>query len=64
LAFKTEKYLKISIDILLMRKIEIKKAKFVLKEQVELVYEKIITPFGTSAKIDAPRGIEEDALMS
>jgi len=38
-----------------MRKIEIKKGDFVLKEEVEIVYEKRITPFGTSAKIDAPK---------
>ena len=38
-----------------MRKIEVRKGDFVLKEKVELVYEKVITPFGTSAKIDAPK---------
>lgn len=38
-----------------MRKINVKKGDFTLREKVELVYEKIITPFGNSAKIDAPR---------
>lgn len=38
-----------------MRKIEVKKRDFVLREKVELIYEKRITPFGTSAKIDAPK---------
>jgi putative transposon-encoded protein len=38
-----------------VRKIEIKKGDFVLTEEVEIVYEKRITPFGTSAKIDAPK---------
>jgi putative transposon-encoded protein len=38
-----------------MRKIEIKNKDFVLREKVEIVYEKKITPFGNSAKIDAPK---------
>ena len=38
-----------------MRKIEIKKGDFVIKEQVEVTYEKRITPFGNSAKVDAPK---------
>ena len=38
-----------------MRKIEVKTGDFVLNEEVEIVYEKKITPFGTSAKIDAPK---------
>jgi putative transposon-encoded protein len=38
-----------------MRKVNIKKGDFTLREKVELVYEKTITPFGNSAKIDAPR---------
>jgi len=28
---------------------------FVLREEVEIVYEKVVTPFGNSAKIDAPK---------
>ena len=41
------------MDILVMRKIEIKDKELTLNEKVELVYEKKITPFGNSAKIDA-----------
>jgi putative transposon-encoded protein len=51
----TTKYLRISIDIPNMRKVEVKDKDFILREQVELVYEKKITPFGNSAKIDAPK---------
>ena len=38
-----------------MRKIEIIKKRIVLTDEVELVYEKRVTPFGNSAKVDAPR---------
>ena len=38
-----------------MRVIEIHDKKFNLQEEVEIVYEKRITPFGNSAKIDAPK---------
>jgi len=38
-----------------MRKVEVKDKDFVLREQVELIYEKKITPFGNSAKVDAPK---------
>lgn len=38
-----------------MRKIEVINKKIKLTDEVELLYEKIITPFGTSAKIDAPK---------
>jgi putative transposon-encoded protein len=38
-----------------MRKIEITKKRIVLIDEVELVYEKRVTPFGNSAKVDAPR---------
>jgi len=38
-----------------MRKVEIRKRDFVLKEKVELIYEKRVTRFGTSAKIDCPK---------
>lgn len=39
----------------MVRKIQIKKGDFILKEKVELIYEKTITPFGNSAKLDAPK---------
>jgi putative transposon-encoded protein len=38
-----------------MRKIQVTEKSFKLEENVEIVYEKTITPFGTSAKIDAPK---------
>ena len=38
-----------------MRHIEKKNSDFILKEEVELVYEKKITPFGNSAKLDVPK---------
>lgn len=38
-----------------MRQIEVTNNDFLLHENVELVYEKKITPFGNSAKIDAPK---------
>jgi len=43
------------MDIPTMRYVEQKNGEFVLREQVELIYEKKITPFGNSAKIDAPK---------
>lgn len=38
-----------------MRKIKISKENINLSDNVEIFYEKKITPFGTSAKIDAPK---------
>lgn len=38
-----------------MRRIEVKHGTLNLGENVEIVYEKRITPFGNSAKIDAPK---------
>lgn len=38
-----------------MRKIEVIDKKILLTDEVEIVYEKRITPFGNSAKIDAPK---------
>ena len=37
------------------RRIEIIRDKIVLTDEVEMVYEKRVTPFGTSAKVGAPR---------
>jgi putative transposon-encoded protein len=37
------------------RKIEVKKGDLSINETVEVVYEKVITAFGNSAKIDAPK---------
>ena len=48
-------YIKISLDILFMRRIKMTTEDIVLMDEVEVFYEKIITPFGTSAKVDAPK---------
>jgi putative transposon-encoded protein len=37
------------------RKIEVKSGDLSINESVEVVYEKVITSFGNSAKIDAPK---------
>ena len=37
------------------RHIELKEGNFILRDKVELVYEKTVTKFGTSAKLDAPK---------
>jgi len=38
-----------------MREIDLTKEKMVLKDDVETIYEKRVTPFGNSAKLDAPK---------
>ena len=38
-----------------MRKLEIINKKIKLTDEVEVIYEKVVTPFGTSAKLDAPK---------
>lgn len=38
-----------------MRSIEVRKGDFVVRERVEVVYEKVVTRFGNSGKIDAPK---------
>jgi putative transposon-encoded protein len=38
-----------------MRKIQIIHGDLLIKERVEVIYEKSITPFGNSAKVDAPK---------
>ena len=43
------------MDIPYMRKIKIGEEELTLQERVEVVYEKVITSFGNSAKIDAPK---------
>lgn len=43
------------MDIPFMHHVEKKNNNFILKEKVELVYEKKITPFGNSAKLDVPK---------
>ena len=43
------------MDIPCMRKVHVKKGNFEIKEKIEIIYEKTITPFGNSAKIDAQK---------
>ncbi len=50
-----ETFIKISIHILIMRKIEIIHGQITLTDEVEILYEKRVTPFGTSAKVDAQK---------
>ena len=38
-----------------MRSIKLNTEEIQLSDEVECFYEKIVTPFGTSAKIDAPK---------
>lgn len=38
-----------------MRKIKISTKEVNLSDNVEVFYEKKVTPFGTSAKVDAPK---------
>ncbi len=38
-----------------MRKLKVIDGELILTDEVELIYEKRVTPFGTSAKIDAPK---------
>jgi putative transposon-encoded protein len=38
-----------------MRKIDVARGNLILRENVEVVYEKRITPFGNSGKVDAPK---------
>lgn len=39
------------------RSIKLEKGKLELKDEFELIYEKIITKFGNGAKIDAPKDL-------
>jgi putative transposon-encoded protein len=38
-----------------MREIQVIHGDLLIKESVEVIYEKSITPFGNSAKVDAPK---------
>jgi putative transposon-encoded protein len=37
------------------RELILTQRRIVLRDQVETIYEKIVTPFGTSAKADVPK---------
>jgi putative transposon-encoded protein len=50
------KYLNMYSYILIcMRKIAMKDGKFQLLDNIDFVYEKIVTKYGTGAKVDAPK---------
>ncbi len=38
-----------------MRTIQVRKGDLSIKEKVNVIYERQITPFGNSAKLDAPK---------
>lgn len=38
-----------------MRRIEIKRERLFLKDEILGFFEKVVTPFGTGAKIDCPK---------
>jgi putative transposon-encoded protein len=38
-----------------MRKIKMQNKKFQITDDIEFLYEKVITKYGTGAKIDAPK---------
>jgi len=38
-----------------MRQIQVRKGDLAIKESVECIYERAITKFGNSAKLDAPK---------
>lgn len=39
----------------LPRRVEVVEGSFVLTDEVEVVFEKVVTPFGTSGKLDVPK---------
>ena len=38
-----------------MRKVQVVKGNLTINEKVECIYERVITPFGNSAKVDAQK---------
>lgn len=38
-----------------MRQIKLLSGDLIIKEKVDVVYEKVVTPFGNSGKLDAPK---------
>lgn len=41
--------------ILIMREIKVRKGDLKIKEKIDVIYEKTITRFGNSAKLDTPK---------
>ena len=52
---KITNFIYMNIYLQKMRKIIMEKGKLKLVDEIEQVYEKTITKFGTGAKIDAPK---------
>jgi putative transposon-encoded protein len=48
-------YISIDICFNMAKKINLEKQKLLIQDEIELVFEKIVTKFGTSAKIDCPK---------
>ena len=46
-----------------MRKIQLLSGDMIIKEKVNVVYEKVITPFGNSGKLDAKKYIGKRAYV-
>lgn len=38
-----------------MRKINVNKTKFVITDEINIIFEKTVTKFGSGAKIDCPK---------
>lgn len=37
------------------KKVDLEKGKLSIKDEIELLFERIVTKFGTSAKVDVPK---------
>ena len=53
--YLTEAFIRMPIGVPYMRKVEIVRGKITLTDEVEVVYEKRVTPHGNSAKVDAQK---------
>jgi putative transposon-encoded protein len=51
----TETFIRMPIYIPYMRKVEVVHGKITLTDEVEVVYERRVTPHGNSAKVDAQK---------
>jgi len=48
-------YISIYIYFLMVKKIDLEKGKLSIMDDIELVFEKVVTKFGTGAKADVPK---------
>jgi len=51
------KYITLDMSKKPLRSIKLEKGKLELKDEFELIFERIITKFGNGAKIDAPKDL-------